>query len=82
MNLATFTDKAGSTSINAADLDANFQKLRPLLQGGPGQRQYSVNTSPVGWSLDIFPPFPPSGALHVLGYKDGYLTWVPTQECQ
>lgn len=81
MKLATFSDKRGATTIKAADLDANFSKLKPLTVFGNSQKQYSLTETPAGWSLMIFPPFPTDGAMYVLSIKDGMMQWTSTQSC-
>lgn len=81
MQLATFSDKVPAAAISARDLDANFFRLRPLQSDGTN-RQYLLTETPEGWSIKIFPDFPPnSGKLHVLGFQEGFLRWVPTTEC-
>jgi hypothetical protein len=81
MNLHKFSDKKGATSINATHLDENFSRLRPNLQDGT-IAGYSVNETPYGWSLNIFPPMPDGpGAPFVLGFDGGRLVWIPTQAC-
>lgn len=82
MNLVSFQTAAPATAIKAADLDANFAKLKPMQPAG-SPRQYSLTESPVGWSMKIFPDFPTgSGKMHVLGIQGGQLRWIPTQECE
>lgn len=82
MQIATFSDKTPSATISARDLDANFRRLRPLQSDGTN-RQYLLTETPDGWRIQIFPDFPASsGSLHVLGFQNGFMRWVPTQDCE
>lgn len=75
MQLRTFADKAPATTINAADLDANFRKLRPL--GTDGEpRHYYINETPDGWSIRILPQFPNGAGPFLLGLAGGKLYWT------
>jgi hypothetical protein len=80
MTLHSFVAETGSPTISAKALDENFSKLKPLRQDG-SPRQYGVTETKDGWSLTIFPPFPNSDALHVLGVQDGVLQWIETESC-
>ena len=66
--------------IPAKLLDANFAMLKPLAQDGDS-RQYLLNETPEGWSLQIFPQFPGGDTLHILGVQSGKLVWVQTSSC-
>lgn len=81
MNLHKFVQKKGATTISAQELDDNFARLKPLLQDG-SIASYSVNETPQGWSLNIFPPLPDgAGGPFVLGFTGGRLSWIPTENC-
>lgn len=81
MQLHKFSDKKGATQISADALDENFARLRPAQPDG-NVVGYSVNNSPFGWSLNIFPPLPSGpGAPFVLAFSGGGLVWLPTQAC-
>lgn len=56
MQLIQFSQQRGAKTISADDLDANFSALKPLQTGGGGEeKQYSVNETPDGWQLKLFP---------------------------
>lgn len=74
MQLRTFADKAPATTINAADLDANFRKLRPIESGG-ATRHYYINETPDGWSIRVLPEFPSGTGPFFLGLAGGKLYW-------
>lgn len=74
MQLKTFADKAPATTINAADLDANFRKLRPLGADG-ATRHYYINETPDGWSIRVLPEFPSGAGPFLLGFAGGKLYW-------
>jgi hypothetical protein len=80
MTLHTFADKKGATTLSADQLDDNFRRLRPLLADGT-LVGYSVNETPYGWSLNIFPPPPNGSGPFVLGYEGGRLVWLATESC-
>jgi hypothetical protein len=80
MTLNSFVEETGATSISAKSLDENFAKLKPLAQDGV-PRQYALTETANGWSLTIFPPFPSTGDLHVLGIQNGIMQWVATEAC-
>jgi hypothetical protein len=75
MQLRTFADKAPATTINAADLDANFRKLRPIATGGE-PRHYYINETPDGWSIRVLPQFPGGPGPFLLGFAGGKLYWT------
>lgn len=75
MQLRTFADKAPAATINAADLDANFRRLRPLAADGD-LRHYYINETPDGWSIRVLPPFPAGGGPFFLGFANGKLYWA------
>jgi hypothetical protein len=61
MDLIKFTSQLGGQDptaspfrIPAKDLDSNFAKLRPLPTDG-NARQYSIEETPEGWRLRLFP---------------------------
>lgn len=68
------------SKISAAELDANFAKLKPL-QGDGTAKQYLLTETPQGWYMNIFPKFPSGGDTFVLGCVQGTLTWIATEEC-
>lgn len=75
MQLKTFADKAPATTINAADLDANFRKLRPL--GTDGEpRHYYINETPDGWSIRVLPEFPSGNGPFFLAMAGGKMYWT------
>lgn len=75
MQLRTFADKAPATTINAADLDANFKRLRPLPQDGQ-TRHYYLNETPDGWSIRVLPEFPSGVGPFFLAMAGGQLYWT------
>lgn len=72
----------GKYAIRAKDLDSNFAKVKPLEGQDGNVPQYSINETPNGWSLNIFPPYP-SGTEgpYVLAFNGTGLVWMPTQDC-
>lgn len=79
-SLYKFAEKKGAGGIEADRLDANFARLKPLMQDGNAP-QYSVTQTPEGWSLNIFPPFPAGTGPFVLAYSGGALIWLETEAC-
>lgn len=75
MLLRTFADKAPATTINAADLDANFKRLRPLPQDG-SPRHYYLTETPDGWSFRVLPKFPNGTGPFMLAFANGQLYWA------
>lgn len=43
-----------ANSLRASDLDGNFARLRPLQADG-NARQYSIEETPLGWRLKLYP---------------------------
>lgn len=87
MELFKFTSALGGKDaaappfrIPARALDENFAKLTPLKQDG-NARQYLLTETPEGWTMKIFPDFPSGTGLFVLGYREGSLQWVATENC-
>jgi hypothetical protein len=87
MNLHVFSEDVGSSSIRAKGLDDNFRRVRPLQRDGTA-RQYAINETPDGWSIEIFlqeliqqqlPP--PTSGTWVLGAVNGSVQWIATSEC-
>lgn len=74
--------------ISAADLDKNFNYATTDFPkyDEDGNEQPWIVTEIVGPSGHIqrqlvFNPAAPSSGTHVLGVKDGVLTWIATEEC-
>jgi hypothetical protein len=103
MDLIKFTAKLGGQDptqapfrIPAKDLDSNFAKLRPLPTDG-NSRQYSVEETPEGWFLRLYPdpesgstipiglgaglPTAPASGTYVLGSVNGTIQWLETEAC-
>jgi hypothetical protein len=70
-------------SIKADDLDGNFTKTTVIPWDGQlREQQYSVQYTKDGTKLLIFPTFPPSSTdTWVLGWRDGRLLWLETEDC-
>lgn len=75
MELKTFSDKAPSPTISAADLDDNFRRLRPRPTDG-SPRHYYLDEGPDGYSIRVLPPFPNGAGPFLLGYFRGVLYWT------
>lgn len=84
----------GANSLRASDLDGNFARLRPLQADG-NARQYSIEETPLGWRLKLYPdsdspsvipigsglPVPPANGTFVLGSINGTIQWLATEAC-
>jgi hypothetical protein len=81
MTLFKFAESKGAAAIPADALDANFARLKPLLQDGDSA-QYRVTETPNGWQLNIFPPVPSGAGPFLLGIVAGRIAWIATTECE
>lgn len=81
MTLIQFSDSVGATQIKAADLDANFARVRPAATDGTG-RQYAITDTGLGWQMTIFPEgvlpsYPTVSGAHNLQVNSRSLAWIP-----
>ena len=78
-NLSSKDPNGPPFKLRVKDLDANFRKLRPIVQDG-NNRQYSIEETPDGWILKLFPDAPATNLSSLLQLMAN-MTAVEVERC-